>query len=431
MANKNLSKNILGVMIVLIVIISIFVGISLYGNPLTGNVIADGNDIHLSLNGTYPSSENITINGSQYTIGLITGSGTTSATIGVKDTSGNYYSKQIIAGSSKSILGLDVTLNSVLESPALGTIDAVLSVKKSSGNNPVIMDSNKNIIVNDIYLQSLNSSASTYINNLEEKVSPTYEWTSWEISTPNANCSCDPFLVEKPICYTCITSFYGEDIVFIEGYFSAFNSRIIESQESISTNISTTTITGKVSLSQSPGSSSPVYATGGYTLSPSGGGGLYVSYYSGNGLSVDTKGGAVPIHTLVAFFSTDDGLLNAAAKINLDTNSHSQYNSGFTILDPANPSDQNAMNTALHGLSLSNTLALIGPAVSQALAEANANFIIAFNAAAQQGAAEQATAEGLLGGGSSPGVVVGGGATSDVPTGEDMTVVAYSGGIFG
>ncbi|MBU2616464.1 MAG: hypothetical protein KKB79_00590, partial [Nanoarchaeota archaeon] len=79
-------------------------------------------EISLTAGGTSPSpSSTVTVDGTSYTVTLVTGSGTTSATINV-----NGEQKSITAGSSKKINGLEVALKTVTESTALSTIDATV-----------------------------------------------------------------------------------------------------------------------------------------------------------------------------------------------------------------------------------------------------------------------------------------------------------------
>ncbi|MBU1252646.1 MAG: hypothetical protein KKC96_03580, partial [Nanoarchaeota archaeon] len=79
-------------------------------------------EISLTAGGSSPSpSQTVTVDGTSYTVELVTGSGTTSATINV-----NGEQKSITAGSSKKINGLEVALKTVTESTALSTIDATL-----------------------------------------------------------------------------------------------------------------------------------------------------------------------------------------------------------------------------------------------------------------------------------------------------------------
>ena len=86
-------------------------------------LFSSAEEVSLSIGGTNPSSQTVTIDGTSYTIELITGSSTTSATISV-----NGVSKAISTGNSKKINGLDVALKSVTESTALSKIDATVLV---------------------------------------------------------------------------------------------------------------------------------------------------------------------------------------------------------------------------------------------------------------------------------------------------------------
>ncbi len=104
----------------------------------------------LVLGGSNPvPSTSVTVGGKTYTIELVTGSGTTSATVSVSDGT-TVEQKSIDAGASKKINGLDVAVKSVTESTAINTITAELligsdkltftngtQVTKGSDDNPV------------------------------------------------------------------------------------------------------------------------------------------------------------------------------------------------------------------------------------------------------------------------------------------------------
>jgi len=86
-------------------------------------LFSSAEEIALSVGGDNPSSKIVTVGGTEYTIELVTGSSTTSATIAV-----NGESKAITAGNSKKINGLEVALKSVTESTALNKIDVSLLI---------------------------------------------------------------------------------------------------------------------------------------------------------------------------------------------------------------------------------------------------------------------------------------------------------------
>ena len=86
-------------------------------------LFSSAEEVALSIGGSNPTSQTVTVDGTTYTVELVTGSSTTSATIAV-----NGVSKAITAGNSKKINGLDVALKSVTESTALSKIDATLLV---------------------------------------------------------------------------------------------------------------------------------------------------------------------------------------------------------------------------------------------------------------------------------------------------------------
>lgn len=81
-------------------------------------------EVTLTAGGSAPkSTANVTIDGKPYVIELVTGSGTTSATIAV-----NGESRQITSGQSKKVGGIDVAVKSTTESTALNTITATVLV---------------------------------------------------------------------------------------------------------------------------------------------------------------------------------------------------------------------------------------------------------------------------------------------------------------
>lgn len=80
-------------------------------------------EVSLSSGGTNPSTATVTVDGTTYTVGLVTGSGTSSATISV-----NGEQKSINSGSSKKVNGLEVAVKEVTESTALSKIDVTLLV---------------------------------------------------------------------------------------------------------------------------------------------------------------------------------------------------------------------------------------------------------------------------------------------------------------
>jgi len=109
-------------------------------------LFSSAQDISLTIGGASPKpTANVVINGVNHTVELITGSGTTSATIAVDG-----ESKQITSGNSKKINGVDVAVKSVTESTAINTITADIlvgsekitftngsQVTKGSEDNPV------------------------------------------------------------------------------------------------------------------------------------------------------------------------------------------------------------------------------------------------------------------------------------------------------
>jgi hypothetical protein len=87
-------------------------------------LFSSAQEVTLTAGGTNPKpTANVTVDGKSYDVELVTGSGTTSATISV-----NGESKQITAGQSKKIGGIDIAVKSTTESTALNTITATILV---------------------------------------------------------------------------------------------------------------------------------------------------------------------------------------------------------------------------------------------------------------------------------------------------------------
>jgi hypothetical protein len=106
--------------------------ITLFGKDFVVSTATDATDlvlfssaeeVSLSVGGTNPSSTTVNIEGTDYLIELVTGSGTTSASVSVDGTM-----KPISAGNSKKIGGIEVAVKSVTESTALDKLDATLLI---------------------------------------------------------------------------------------------------------------------------------------------------------------------------------------------------------------------------------------------------------------------------------------------------------------
>lgn len=71
---------------------------------------------------------------------------------------------------------------------------AVDGTQNSSVNNNVLMDSNKNITINDAYLESINGYLSEELQNISQKTaskpSISCSWNGWSKDIPSSNCTC-------------------------------------------------------------------------------------------------------------------------------------------------------------------------------------------------------------------------------------------------
>ncbi|MFH1326737.1 MAG: hypothetical protein ABIH59_01255 [archaeon] len=83
--------------------------------------------IDLSVGGSDPTSQTVTVDGNTYTVEL-TGASDASATIKVTDSSGNSDSKEITEDNSKKISGLDVAVNLADEDTATNRLTAQITV---------------------------------------------------------------------------------------------------------------------------------------------------------------------------------------------------------------------------------------------------------------------------------------------------------------
>jgi len=102
-------------------------------------LFSSAKEVNLVAGGDSPNpSETVIIDGTSYTIELVTGSGTTSATIAV-----NGESKQVSAGASKKINGIDIAVKSVTESTAINSITASILV----GSNKMTFTDNSQVLI--------------------------------------------------------------------------------------------------------------------------------------------------------------------------------------------------------------------------------------------------------------------------------------------
>lgn len=116
-----------------------------------------------------------------------------------------------------------------------GTIE---TLQQSFSQDLVVRDSTRNISVNDIYLQSTGTYASAYLKNIQQRTQSPFDLVSWEVSTPDADCSCALVSREKPRCSFCVAAVSGDMNVLANTIVSTFPGAM----ENIQTTQSTTFI---------------------------------------------------------------------------------------------------------------------------------------------------------------------------------------------
>ncbi len=95
--------------------------------------------VELSIGGSNPTSQTVTVNGETYTVEL-TGASDSSATIKVTDSSGASQTKEINEDASKKVQGIDIAVNLADEDTATNRLTAEITV---GANKILLQDGNK------------------------------------------------------------------------------------------------------------------------------------------------------------------------------------------------------------------------------------------------------------------------------------------------